>query len=329
MTLSKAHSVERLFAKNLFSNTELFRISGRLSELLNQSLEHGEDVLISGFGKFSVREKHQRRVRKPQTDEPVTFRPLRVVTFRHGESSKRSSIRNRRQGMRRYAVLLVTLLTLSAVSLVYAGLDDAESAYRRKDYVKAAKDFKILAEHGNAEAQLHLGLMYDGGQGVPRDYSEAVRWFRKAAEQGLAQAQLKLGLMYDEGRGVPRDYSEALKWFLKAAEQGMTEAQFNLGLIYHEGEGVPQDYPEAMKWLRRAAEHRDASAQYNLGVMYTKGDGVPQDLIQAHLWFDLAAAQGNSKAQTARDKIAAELTPSQIAEAQRLAKEWRPQGQEK
>ena len=195
--------------------------------------------------------------------------------------------------MRRYAVLLVTLLTLSTVPLVYAGLDDAESAYRRGDYVKAAKDFKALAEHGNAEAQLHLGLMYDGGQGVPRNYPEAVKWFRKAAEQGLAQAQLKLGLMYDEGRGVPRDYSEA------------------------------------MKWLRRAAEHRDASAQYNLGVMYTKGEGVPQDLVQAHLWFNLAAAQGNSKAQVARDKIAAELTPSQIAEAQRLAKEWKPEGQEK
>jgi len=88
MTLTKAHIVERLFAKNLFSKTESSPISGRLFELLKQSLEHGEDILINRFGKFCVREKLQRRVRKPQTGEPVTLRPRRVVTFKYAGSSR-------------------------------------------------------------------------------------------------------------------------------------------------------------------------------------------------------------------------------------------------
>ena len=61
MTLTKAHIVERLLAKNLFTKTESSRIIETLFVLIKQSLEKGEDFLISGFGKFCVREKQQRR----------------------------------------------------------------------------------------------------------------------------------------------------------------------------------------------------------------------------------------------------------------------------
>jgi TPR repeat protein len=56
--------------------------------------------------------------------------------------------------------------------------------------------------------------------------------------------------------------------------------------------------------------------------MYHRGDGVPQDYVQAHMWANLAAAQGNEDARGARDVIAFMMTPSQIEEAQRLAREW-------
>ena len=110
-----------------------------------------------------------------------------------------------------------------------------------------------------------------------------------------------------------------------AAEQGDPDAQSNLGIMYHNGEGVPQDYQEAVKWYRLAAEQGVASAQGNLGVMYDNGEGVPQDYVQAHKWINLAAASRTTKAgdyRLARDAVAEKMTASQVAEAQRLAREW-------
>lgn len=76
-----------------------------------------------------------------------------------------------------------------------------------------------------------------------------------------------------------------------------------------------------MKWFRRAAEQGLAVAQYNLGVMYGRGLGVPQDDVQAHMWFNLAAARGNETAEKLREEVAARMTPAQIDEGQRLARE--------
>jgi len=81
-TLTKAHIVENLLAKNLFTKRESAEIIEPLFELLRQSLEEGEDVLISGFGKFSVHEKNQRRGRNPQSGEPMMLPPRKVVTFK-------------------------------------------------------------------------------------------------------------------------------------------------------------------------------------------------------------------------------------------------------
>jgi integration host factor subunit alpha len=82
MTLTKAHIVEALFAKNIFTKTESARIIDTLFELIRQSLQNGEDILISGFGKFSVKEKQARRGRNPQMGKAMTLLPGKVVTFK-------------------------------------------------------------------------------------------------------------------------------------------------------------------------------------------------------------------------------------------------------
>ena len=81
----------------------------------------------------------------------------------------------------------------------------------------------------------------------------------------------------------------------------------------------------ALKWFRKAADQGDASAQDNLGVMYSKGQGVTQDYVEVHMWFNLAAAQGNDHARKNRDIVAKRMITGQIAEAQKLAKGWKPQ----
>ena len=85
MTLTKAQIVEALFAKNIFTKKESAQVIDTLFELIKKSLQNGEDVLISGFGKFSVREKHQRNGRNPQTGEPMMLSPGKVVTFKYSE----------------------------------------------------------------------------------------------------------------------------------------------------------------------------------------------------------------------------------------------------
>ena len=84
MTLTKAQIVENLFAKNLFNKDESAQIIETLFELITQSLERGEDVvLISGFGKFCVRENHQRMGRNPQSGKPSLVHPRKVDTFKN------------------------------------------------------------------------------------------------------------------------------------------------------------------------------------------------------------------------------------------------------
>jgi hypothetical protein len=102
-------------------------------------------------------------------------------------------------------------------------------------------------------------------------------------------------------------------------------------VIYSDGKGVPRDSAEAAKWFRKAADQGDAQAQFNLAVMYGYGEGVPQDYVEAHKWFNLAAtrypaseADARLRAIKARDEVASRMTPAQIAEGQRLAREWQP-----
>ena len=85
MTLTKAQIVVALFARNIFSKTQSAQVIDTLFELIKKSLQDGEDVLISGFGKFSVKEKYERNGRNPETGEPITLPARRVVTFKYSD----------------------------------------------------------------------------------------------------------------------------------------------------------------------------------------------------------------------------------------------------
>jgi len=188
----------------------------------------------------------------------------------------------------------------------------------------SVENTEAKAKRGDAEAQCNLGAIYYQGLGVSQDYAAAVNWFRKAAIQGNAIAQYSLGQCYSEGSGVAKDMGEAAKWWRRAAEQGYADAESNLGVAYEKGWGVTSDATEAATWYRKAANQGDILAQCNLGAMYADGQGVPQDYVEAYKWFNLSAVQGYPNAQTGRDRIAQQMTPAQIAEAQRLSRQFRP-----
>ncbi len=139
-----------------------------------------------------------------------------------------------------------------------------------------------------------------------------------------AQAEFSDGVeAYKRG-----DYKTAFREWKLSAEQGDVDAQFNIAGMYQEGQGVPQDYAEAVKWYQKAAEQGTFRAQFSLGFFYANGLGVPQNSVLAHMWFYLSASDRTG---TVRElalenlsDITSIMTPEQLAEARRLARNWKP-----
>ena len=123
------------------------------------------------------------------------------------------------------------------------------------------------------------------------------------------------------------DYAIALGEFKPLAERSNAQAQFSLGMMYHQGRGVPQDDKEAAAWWGKAAEQGHAEAQDNLGFRYARGQGVPQDWVQADKWFTIASVSGNESAMKNKKVIEVHMPAEKIAEANKLAQEWREQHQ--
>lgn len=198
------------------------------------------------------------------------------------------------------------------------------------DSKKAVKYYRKAAEQGLAQGQFKLGVHYQKGIGIAEDEYEAVLWFTKAADQGLLEAQLELARCYMSGKGTDVNGAEAVRWFRQAAAQGSSAAEFWIGKCYFEGTGVSRDVQEGLDWTRRAAEAGYPAAQEALGNCYLKGTGVEKNYVQAYKWFALAAAQEDSRAPDIRVNMAKTenfLTKDQVAEAQRLAREFNPSKQ--
>jgi len=128
------------------------------------------------------------------------------------------------------------------------------------------------------------------------NFGEAAKWYRQAADLGNADAQVALGALYQGGDGVPRDFVEAVKWYAKGALQGHTVGQAYLGTMYLQARGVPQDYREALRWLQLAADKKNAHAEYNLAYMYEFGLGVPRSRGLAVHWYRRSDEHGHPEA---------------------------------
>jgi hypothetical protein len=121
--------------------------------------------------------------------------------------------------------LLFSIGLIGATSLAYADFNDGWNAYVQEDYKGASKEWKPLAEKGDAKSQTNLGILYYNGKGVLKDYKKAVEWLTKAAEQGEAEAQFILGEIYIEGKGALKSFKTAKYWVQLAYENGFDRAE--------------------------------------------------------------------------------------------------------
>jgi S1-C subfamily serine protease len=214
-----------------------------------------------------------------------------------------------------------------------------------KWYREAADASKHLLGSPKAWAQRALAQCYSNGVGVIEDQKEAARWSLEAdltfreldrahinyikalAEKGDALQQYTLAYCYANGDFMDnKDPVEAVKWYRKTAEQGYEPAQSELGRRYYYGDLVSKDTVEAAKWFRKAAEQGDSSAQGSLGSFYMTGDGgMPIDLPEAYKWSTLANQSRfpDPSASFILSYLARVMKPEQIAEGQRLVREFR------
>jgi integration host factor subunit alpha len=82
-TLTRADLAQAVSTKTNDAKWRSAELVDAVLEVIKETLESGEDVLMSGFGKFSIRKKQERRGRNPQTGEPIMVPPRKVVTFKY------------------------------------------------------------------------------------------------------------------------------------------------------------------------------------------------------------------------------------------------------
>ena len=150
--------------------------------------------------------------------------------------------------MRERIPLFLLLSLVLVVPPAWADFQAGMDAKNRGDFAKALREWRPLADEGDARAQFYLGMLYENGDGVPEDYGKAREWYEKSAAQGDANAQFYLGLMCAFGRGTSLDLVQAHMWYSLAAENGHARAPLHRNDLAKEMK--PAQIAEAQKRAR-------------------------------------------------------------------------------
>ena len=176
-----------------------------------------------------------------------------------------------------------------------------------------------LANKGDAEAQYHVGMMYNNGIGTPQDPRQAFAWFQKSAASNDPLGAYKLGCYYDgQFAGVvATDSAEALKYKLIAANAGYALAQHDVG-VHYAREG---NFEEAVKWWKMAGDQGFPDALFSLSRSYSAGKGTSRDLSLSYAYFKLSNVAPKKNV----NEMASMLSNPELQNAEKLVSEWKPQ----
>lgn len=120
------------------------------------------------------------------------------------------------------------------------------------------------------------------------------------------------------------DHVTAFRIWRLLADDGDAKAQTWVGRMYENGEGVTQNYAEAARWYRRAANQGNTDSQLHLASLYEGRPGFPMNLVEAHKWLNISSTlRNNNFVREYRDKLALSMNNKEVADAQRLASEWK------
>jgi hypothetical protein len=168
----------------------------------------------------------------------------------------------------------------------------------------------VLAEKGDTNAELDLGLHYVFAVGTTQKLDKALQWLTKSASRGFPPAEYTLGLMYKCGVGVVSNQVVADAWFKKSADQGHTPSKHEMALAAdRDGKRM-----EAVKLLREAAENGFPPSQYLMGC-------VASDVVEKYVWYSLAA-RNIEIAGTRSLEVRPTLTNEQLTEAEERIRKY-------
>lgn len=252
------------------------------------------------------------------------------------------------------AVAAMILVATPLLADVQAGLDQLNAG----DPDAAIIEFQKAVEAGDGDGAFYLGRLVE--LSPQPNVPEAVAFYTQGSEAGSALAKNRLGLMYLEGASVLQDFEEGTRLVCEAADQGDANGQFNCALTLLDSEDGEGTAAKAIAYAQKAAEQKHIGAMnllgqsyitgtgvepndktaaeffqqtaalgnpvglFSLGQAYALGIGLDRDLVKAHAYFNLAAANGHPDALQARQAVEGELERSQVIEAQRYARAWRP-----
>src|SRR4051812_7729032 len=176
-----------------------------------------------------------------------------------------------------------------------------------------------LAARGDAEAQYHVGMMYNNGIGTPQDRKLAFAWFQKSAASNHPLGAYKLGCYYDgQGEGiVASDADLALKYKLVAAEAGYSLAQHDVANLF-DRKASPE---QAVKWWKMASDQGYSNALFSLSRAYASGQGTPRDLSLAYVYFKLSGLAPRKHV----SEMSAFLSEPDLRNAEKMVSDWKPQ----
>lgn len=184
---------------------------------------------------------------------------------------------------------------------------------------RAVKTIQDLAKEKFPPAMYALGKLKSSGEFVNRDPVEGLALINKAAHKNYGPALYELGAMCYQGKGVPDDREKGLKLLRDAAVLGSADAQFFLGTHYEAGDGVPHDVDRAGRYFRLCAASGVSRCQFRLAkLLLDLPERKERDYVQAIAWVSLATEQGLAPARQLLEAEEPNLTPEQLARADKL-----------
>lgn len=198
------------------------------------------------------------------------------------------------------AALLTSPAAMAQTTPPAPNVEAGFRAWQAGNYDEAVRNWRALAEAGDADAQFNLGHAYRLGRGVPQDMSQAEQYYARAARAGHLEAQAMYGVMlFQDGRRT-----EAMPFIQRGAEAGDPRAQYVYGTALFNGDLAPRDWPRAWAMMSRASAQGLAPATTRLAEM------------QQHLSTDDRTRGDQLAAEMARATTTAQPAPTQVAAAQ-------------
>jgi len=227
--------------------------------------------------------------------------------------------------LNKIAIGLIASIMMNSISYAESStttkvtLSQAMEDIKHKKYKKSLKEFEILAEKGNVDAQVFLAFLYSHGtleeplndeikKNIPYNEKLALKWLKKSSKNDF-ESMYQLGLVYSTGKlGVNKNEKEALKYYQEASKKGHSSAMYNIGNMYKDGRGglkinykkAIQHYKDAEKttyeigkYLGKNTHH--SKAIYNTGYLYYQGGhGIKRNLHLAYKYFKQASIYGEN-----------------------------------